>query len=205
MEENALIKRLGCSPFMTFYNKNYNYVTCFCKPWSWWPKTDRMVHLLFMMWLIMLDIISNSHWIKRSFIFSNWIFQTITFSYDVPSQMTFMRVLLESKWLHWTGTDTIISAYPKPNHGTVEHDDNMVWWSVGICAIVSHNLCELSSSISTGDWSHSEVRLENHSQPFLHAWLFHALASKNIEDAQVRCGYDAFQLHCTLCPGWTLA
>ena len=117
------------------------------------------------------------------------------FSYDVPSQMTFMRVLLESKWSHWTGTNTIISAYPKPNHGTVEHDDNMVWWSVGICAIVSHNLCEWTSSISTGDWSHSEVHLENHSQPFLHAWLFHALASKNIEDAEVRCRYDAFQLH----------
>ena len=61
MEENALIKRLGCSSFITFYNKNYN-VTCLCKPWSWWPKTDRMVHLLFLMWLIMLDIISNSPW-----------------------------------------------------------------------------------------------------------------------------------------------
>ena len=64
MEENALIKRLGCSPFITFYNKNYNYVLCFCKPWSWWPKTDRMVHLLFMVWLILLNIISNSPWSK---------------------------------------------------------------------------------------------------------------------------------------------
>ena len=106
--------------------------------------------------------------------------------------MTFMRVLLESKWSHWTGTNTVISAYPKPNHGTVEHDDNMVWWSVVICAIVSHNVCELTSSISTGDWSHSEVRLENHSQPFLHAWLFHALASKKTLKMQK---WDAGMMH----------